>query len=1049
MSLDTLQFDTRIPQLHAVVERARLLQKLEGVLQHKITLLCAPPGYGKTTLAAQFVSSLKCPVTWHALEEGERDVPYLHNKCLAALDGIVPGVQTLEFTKTKSVTESASSVANHLRSKLKKDIVYVFDDVQFLSGSSAAEVWLRTFATQVPSNCHLILISRTLPDLPLTELIAKREVLALGQDTLRFTGEEVSQLAETVFGLHLTTEQVDQLVAQVEGWAAGIVLALQPLPHDLAQSMLSGGSGPEALFDALADLMLNAQPPGLRDFLFTSSTLTRITPDLAASILEIPNASEWMAEALNRNLFLTRVSGGLVYHRLFRDFLQRRLSEQNPSLFTSLHVKAARWFEQNYQIDEAFEHYIIAGLAEPADALINQVAQSYYVQGRMETLLKWNQLLSERGLANANLSYVCAAILIDRYDYDHAEVEIDKAEELFAVQGNDYNLSMVYLYRARIDLQRGHYLKAIDEAAPLLHDEQIQVRGNALRMSGFAYLKLGRVEQAICFFEDALPLYKENGDQLSTSKLLMDLDVAYRQAGRLAEAAACLQEVVAIRRTLASTDDLAQALNNLGYHYHQCGDYVQAYTTFQEGLSVIARAQNHRTESYLLWSFGDLQRDRGGFEEAVGSYNLSLELIGSNEPSLRANVLISLAVLRRWQGNYYDAALIANEALILSTAHSLVFEELNAKAALWAARAHMGEVVTASKELDGVLNELHRLGAKTEAITTRMISAHLALLRFDKSGADHYLSDGMKLIQNGGSTHTAVAEIMHTPLLETFVARGTTKYAELLQGVTRLRKAQLKPTNIITLRDKIEANSVYSLRVQTLGKEIIERDGVLVLSTEWRAAAARELFFYLLFNGAQSRERISLDFWPDSTAARVRSNFHTTLYRVRQAIGENIIVFKDEKYCVNPDLDVWCDAHEFESLVKKARPLPYRDARTEDLWLHATMLYQGDFLPQLEGEWVIDYREMLNEYYLEALIALGECARARSDTSKAITMYKQALKVDPFREDIHRLLVSSYAERGERRKIFLHYRDLQELFARELGVEPSRETVALIKSLLK
>jgi DNA-binding SARP family transcriptional activator len=203
----------------------------------------------------------------------------------------------------------------------------------------------------------------------------------------------------------------------------------------------------------------------------------------------------------------------------------------------------------------------------------------------------------------------------------------------------------------------------------------------------------------------------------------------------------------------------------------------------------------------------------------------------------------------------------------------------------------------------------------------------------------------------------AVAEIMHTPLLEAFVTRSSVRYADVIQGVSRLRKAQLKPTNIITLRDKIEANSVYSLRVQTLGKEIIERDGVLVLSTEWRAAAARELFFYLLFGGSQSRERISLDFWPDSTPARVRSNFHTTLYRVRQALGENIIVYKEDSYAVNPDLDIWCDAHEFEILVKKARPLSFRDARTEDLWFHAATLYQGEFLPQLEGEWVADYRE--------------------------------------------------------------------------------------------
>ena len=412
-------------------------------------------------------------------------------------------------------------------------------------------------------------------------------------------------------------------------------------------------------------------------------------------------------------------------------------------------------------------------------------------------------------------------------------------------------------------------------------------------------------------------------------------------------------------------------------------------------------------------------------------------------------MLTSLSVLRRWQGNFYDAGLLANEALILATAHNLVFEELNARTALWAARAHMGEVVSASKELDKVLHDLECLNSKTEAATARMVCAHLALLRFDKSGAEHYIHDALKLIRDGASMQGSIAEIMHTSLLEGYVGHNTIKYADLLHGIGKLRKVQLKPTNIITLRDKIEVNSVYSLRVQTLGKEIIERDGILVLSTEWRAAAARELFFYLLFGGSQSRERISLDFWPDSTPARVRSNFHTTLYRVRQALGENIIVYKDENYAVNPDLDIWCDAHEFESLVKKARPLPYRDARTEDLWFHAVTLYQGDFLPQLEGEWVSDYREMLNEYYIEALVALGECARARRDLGEAIKMYKQALKVDPYREEVHRTLITCYAERGERRKIFLHYRDLQDLFSKELGVEPSRETVALVKSLLK
>ena len=115
MLFDHNALDGRIPQLPAVVKRRRLLQRLESVLQYKLTLLCAPPGYGKTTLAAQFAQTLSCPVVWHSVEEHERDVPNLHAKSLAALDDLIPGIQSLTFTKTKSVSELATSVANYVR----------------------------------------------------------------------------------------------------------------------------------------------------------------------------------------------------------------------------------------------------------------------------------------------------------------------------------------------------------------------------------------------------------------------------------------------------------------------------------------------------------------------------------------------------------------------------------------------------------------------------------------------------------------------------------------------------------------------------------------------------------------------------------------------------------------------------------------------------------------------------------------------------------------------------------------------------------------------
>jgi DNA-binding SARP family transcriptional activator len=209
------------------------------------------------------------------------------------------------------------------------------------------------------------------------------------------------------------------------------------------------------------------------------------------------------------------------------------------------------------------------------------------------------------------------------------------------------------------------------------------------------------------------------------------------------------------------------------------------------------------------------------------------------------------------------------------------------------------------------------------------------------------------------------------------------------------------------------------------------------------------MFYYLLFHGGQSRERISLDFWPDSSPQRVRSNFHTTLYRARQALGENVIIFHDGQYTLNSEIDLWCDAHELENLAQQARLLSIRDARTEDLWRRAVALYQGDFLPSWDAEWVIYRREGLFEMYLEALVGLGQCANARSDFRGALRAYRRALDADPFREDVHRAVLLCYAEMGDKRQVRNHYQKLCDLFDEELGIEPDDETIALAESLLK
>ncbi|MBZ0301808.1 MAG: tetratricopeptide repeat protein [Anaerolineae bacterium] len=1033
-----------------LIVRQRLIDKLSQAVDHKLTLISAPPGYGKTTLATQFMRQANLPVVWHTIEPSQRDVPVLHHRALSILEPLAPGIQNLPTAYGNPPIELATHIAEYLREYLTSQIIYIFDDTQHLAGSLPAETWLRTLVTQLPAKLHVVIISRVLPDLPLTEMIARREVLAIGQEELKFRRDEIHSLATRIRGKPPTPTEVEDWEVRLEGWPAGTILALQPLPKDLERVMLRGGVGPEALFSDLARSMLQAQPRDVRDFLLASSTLVRLTPELCTEALQIPDAMAMLVQALNRNMFVARVTGGLAYHSLFRDFLQKQLKETNQKLFRSLHARAAEWFEKQDQIIEAVDHYLTAGQVQHAVVLVERVCETYFVQGKVETLLEWWSRLKRAKSEIPRLLCTCAKIHIDRYNYDVAQIELGHAEQTFAAQENAQGIAEVQILLAMLHLQRGDYEQAVDLASDFLATDLdiAHLHGRALTILGTAQINLGNIVEATRYLEEALPIYRADGDAFALSKVLQTLEVAYSGLGRLSDSAACLQEVVALRRKLGNTGALALALNNLGVHYHQYSDYQRALATFQEGLSVVARVANNRAESYLLWSLGDLQRDRGAYDESHQLYRRSLEINDTNEPYLTSSVLISMSTLERWQGNFRDAISLATEAAALAEKYHLGILKSQAQAAIWSARLST-EAAQAYTKLVQIATQVRASGLQMELIQILALCAQAALRVSNTSAAQDHLEDALEIASELESAQPLAAEMLRAPTLEALIKPRQARYKWIVDALKRLSESRYSaPTAIEKPLVAALNQDTYKLRVLTLGQEGVERDGVRVSTSDWRANAARELFFYLLFCGPVTREDINLEFWPDSTSSRARSRFHTTLYRARHALGESIIVYQDDRYQLNPQTEIWCDAQEVETLITQARLLSPRDARTEDLWRKAVTLYHGEFLAGMDREWAISRRENLHEAYIEALIGVGECARARGDFRAAVSAFKDAVDLEPYREDINRAIMICYADLGEKHQIRTHLHKLRELLRQDLAVEPSPETIELANRLL-
>jgi DNA-binding SARP family transcriptional activator len=241
----------------------------------------------------------------------------------------------------------------------------------------------------------------------------------------------------------------------------------------------------------------------------------------------------------------------------------------------------------------------------------------------------------------------------------------------------------------------------------------------------------------------------------------------------------------------------------------------------------------------------------------------------------------------------------------------------------------------------------------------------------------------------------------------------------------------------------------YYLRVLTLGDESFNRDGQPIPTSDWRSSRSKEFFLYLLFNGPTRREELSLMFWPDHAPSRVRSNFHTTLYRARSALGDNVILYEGDVYRLNPHVSIWCDAKIFTEYVQQAQMLGYADVRADDLYRKALSYYHGDFLPTLDTEWIMLRRTALHEQYIRAQIGSGHCARVRRDYEAALSLFRRVLLLDPYREDAYRGIFTCYAEMGERHLLIKHYQEMIRFFQAELGISPSPETSSHVQQLTR
>jgi two-component SAPR family response regulator len=238
-----------------------------------------------------------------------------------------------------------------------------------------------------------------------------------------------------------------------------------------------------------------------------------------------------------------------------------------------------------------------------------------------------------------------------------------------------------------------------------------------------------------------------------------------------------------------------------------------------------------------------------------------------------------------------------------------------------------------------------------------------------------------------------------------------------------------------------------SIQVAGFGREIVRLDGEVIRTTKWHSVGTRAMFFFILDRKEVTKEEIALEFWPDFSPGKVNSNFHATLWRVRNALGgKHMIQFKGNTYLLNPEVNLHYDVEQFEWLFGRLRNEPSGTER-RTLLRQIVELYQGDFLVNIDMSWADQKRVELQNAFVHALSELAKIELERGNIREAMGMYENLISRDPYQDEFHLGKIECLVRLDNVNSARRHYTSYLDLLDKELGIKPDQEIIDYMNSL--
>jgi LuxR family maltose regulon positive regulatory protein len=555
------------------VPRPRLVQRLRAETARDLVLVCAPAGFGKSSLLADWARQEPRPVAWLSLDEGDNDPVRFWRHVVAALDAVAPDVVargTAPVGGGAGGLDAAATALTNAFADASDEVVLVLDDHHLVHAPPVHRA-LQLLLAHLPPALRLVVAGRTDPPVPLARLRARGQVAELRAAQLRFTPGEASALLRATVAPDLPDAVVATLGERTEGWAAGLQLAALSLQgrRDVAEFVAEFTGDHRFVVDYLTEEVLDRQPEHLRTFLLETSLLDRLSGPLCDAVTGGGDGQSLLEEAEAANLFLLPLDDmrrWWRYHHLFADLLRARLQQRHPFRVPELHKAAADWYEHHGLAGDAIRHALAAGDPARAARLVESNLEEHVLRlGEGETLARWLAALPPDVVERRPrllLGKAAVALLAGRLD--EIEPLLARAERSAAhADPTD-----------EVPVDRTDSLTAnVPAAAAVVRSDLARLRGDTERE---------------CFFARAALAHATAEDVLLGSLARYHVAVADWHAGRPAAAEQALTALASAPSSIGERHAILRAGYNLGAVQQAQGRLRAAERTYRRALRAVA-----------------------------------------------------------------------------------------------------------------------------------------------------------------------------------------------------------------------------------------------------------------------------------------------------------------------------------------------------------------------------------------------------------------------------------------------------------------------------